>query len=207
MIADNVATAQNMTLSTSTREDIDVRTRFLIGYLNKLQGEYLGEDEDEEVLDLFRQTYMHLELSNRPRRQTPSFTAFTYPPAPGSSHEQRYKEVTTEFSTSSLPPMMTGHWLMKCSQASRDRSWTDPSVAVEWLTKRYVENPPFERDPEARTYVGLEDKRDHALRTLTGGKDVSWVYYTRSGNILSLSVVCCPNSLHPRLSCPLAHRH
>ncbi|MEW2165848.1 hypothetical protein AB0912_23025 [Streptomyces sp. NPDC007084] len=97
----------------------------------------------------------------------------------------------------------TGHWLMKRSQASRDRTWADAPIAVEWLTKHYSENPPIQQAADSRTYLGLEEKRGQALRTLAGGNDVSWVHYTRSGNVLSVSVVCCPNRHHPELGCPL----
>jgi hypothetical protein len=66
------------------------------------------------------------------------------PPAPGSPHEKRYREAEAEFYTSGLPPMMSGHWLMKRGQASAERTWTDPLEAVEWLTKQYQENPPHQ---------------------------------------------------------------
>ncbi|WP_159048896.1 hypothetical protein [Streptomyces sp. NRRL B-3648] len=45
----------------------------------------------------------------------------------------------------------------------------------------------------------------HAPEVVTPvGVDVSWVYYNRPGNIVSLNLVCCPNRHHPDLTCPLA---
>ncbi|WP_244189488.1 hypothetical protein [Streptomyces incarnatus] len=115
----------------------------------------------------------------------------------------RYREVAAEFPTSNLPPLMTGHWLLKRNQTSAGRTWTDPAVALKWLTKHYLENLPFEREDGRRAYAGLETKREYAIDVLPVGVDVSWVYYTRSGNIVSLSVVCCPNRHHPELGCPM----
>jgi hypothetical protein len=74
-IADDVL---RMELSTSTRDDIDFKTARVVGLLNLLLVEDLGTDDDEEVMVLFRRTYKLLELSNRPSRQTTSFTAFAF---------------------------------------------------------------------------------------------------------------------------------
>ncbi|WP_241740934.1 hypothetical protein [Streptomyces sp. L2] len=118
---------------------------------------------------------------------------------------QRYREVTAEFPTSVLPPLMSGHWLMKRSQASSDRTWADPAVALEWMTKHYLANPPYERDGGRQAYTGLEVSRAYVSDVLPLGVDVSWVYYNRSQNIVSICVVCCPNRHHPALACPLPH--
>jgi hypothetical protein len=134
------------------------------------------------------------------------------PPAPPASDDdkvairilQRYREVMAEFPTSSLPPMMSGHWLLKRNQASAERTWTDPTAALDWATKHYLDNPPTEREDGQHWYLDLETKRDYARDVLPVGVDVSWVYYNRSGNIVSLNLVCCPNRHHPALTCPLA---
>jgi hypothetical protein len=115
----------------------------------------------------------------------------------------RYREAAAEFQGSDLPPLMTGHWMLKHGQTAADRTWTDPSVALEWMTKRYLENPPFVREDGKQAYVSLDVKHEYALDVLPLGVDVSWVHYIRTGNILSLSVVCCPNRHHPELACPL----
>ncbi|WP_234367534.1 MULTISPECIES: hypothetical protein [Streptomyces] len=116
---------------------------------------------------------------------------------------QRYREVVATFTTSGLPPMMSGHWLLKRNQASVERTWTDASLAVDWMTKHYEDNPPLQSEDGKPTYGDLASKREYVLTVLPGGADVSWVYYTKSGNIVSLSVVCCPNIHHPDLVCPL----
>ncbi|WP_405646486.1 hypothetical protein [Streptomyces sp. NBC_00019] len=74
-IADGVL---KMELSTSTREDIDFKTTRVVGLLSLLLAEDLGADDDDEVMDLFRQAYKLLELTNRPGRQALSFTAFFF---------------------------------------------------------------------------------------------------------------------------------
>ncbi|WP_234311753.1 hypothetical protein [Streptomyces griseus] len=117
---------------------------------------------------------------------------------------QRYREVSAEFPASNLPPVMSGHWLMKRSQASHERSWADPVAALDWLTKLFLDNLPMEREDGRPPYAGLDTKRDYALDVLPVGVDVSWVYYNRSGSMVSLNVVCCPNRHHPDLTCPLA---
>jgi hypothetical protein len=115
---------------------------------------------------------------------------------------QRYREVVAEFPTSSLPPMSSGHWLLKRNQVAPERTWADAATAVDWLSKHLLDNPPMERDV-GTAYADLDTKRAYALEVLSGGADVSWVYYNRSGNIVSFSVVCCPNRHHPELACPL----
>ncbi|MEV0962158.1 MULTISPECIES: hypothetical protein [unclassified Streptomyces] len=115
---------------------------------------------------------------------------------------QRYREVAADFPTSNLPPVMTGHWLMKHGRAAAERVWTDPVTAVDWLTKLFLDTPPFEREDGRRAYAGLDVKREYALDALPVGVDVSWVHYNRSGSIVSMSLVCCPNRHHPGLTCP-----
>jgi hypothetical protein len=115
----------------------------------------------------------------------------------------RYREAASEFQNGSVPPLMPGHWLMKRNHAAADRTWTDATDAVEWLSKHYAENPPFEREDGKQAYSGLDSKMAHALESLSNGVDVCWVYYLQSQNLLSMQVVCCPNGFHPDLACPL----
>ena len=75
LLSDTTDDVLKMELSTSTREDIDFKTTRVVGLLSLLLAEDLGADDDDEVLALFRQAYKLLELTNRPGRQTPSFTA------------------------------------------------------------------------------------------------------------------------------------
>lgn len=118
----------------------------------------------------------------------------------------RYREAAADFQNGTVPPLMTGHWLMKRSHAAIDRTWTDVSDAVVWLNKNYSENPPFERDDGKRAYSDLDGKIAYSREALRLGTDVSWVYYLQSQNLLSMQVVCCPNHFHPDLACPLPPR-
>lgn len=78
LISDITDGVLKMELSTSTREDIDFKTTRVVGLVSLLLAEDLGANDDAEVMDLFRQAYKLLDLTNRPGRQTPSFTAFFF---------------------------------------------------------------------------------------------------------------------------------
>ncbi|MFI1728163.1 hypothetical protein ACH40E_02770 [Streptomyces acidicola] len=124
-------------------------------------------------------------------------------PGPGADHATRYRDAATEFATGNVPPLMTGHWLMKRGQAARARTWTDVTDAVEWLKGQFTDNLPFERGDGLKAYTSLDVKLAYAHDVLPRGVDVSWVHYTQSRNLFSASVVCCPNLHHPALDCPM----
>lgn len=130
---------------------------------------------------------------------------YPVPPPPEAKEEEkvRYRDAANEFLTSNLPPLMTGHWLLKRNQSAADCTWTNADVALAWLTKRYQESPPFEREDGKVAYCALDQKLEYAADVLPRGVDVSWVHYTRSQSMVSLSVVCCPNHFHPDIPCPL----
>lgn len=115
----------------------------------------------------------------------------------------RYREAAAEFATGTLPPTMTGYWLMKKDQVSADRTWTDLGMALAWLEKTYQANPPFERADGKTAYISLDDKLAYATDALPRGVDVSWVYYLPSKNLAAFTVVCCPNHHRPDFRCPL----
>ncbi|WP_241838391.1 hypothetical protein [Streptomyces sp. TSRI0281] len=115
----------------------------------------------------------------------------------------RYREAAAEFQTGSVPPTMSGYWLLKRSQVSADRTWTDLGTAMAWLEKSYQANPPFERADGKVAYSSLDTKLEYAIDVLPRGVDVSWVYYLPSKSLISLSAVCCPNHFHPDIPCPL----
>ncbi|MEU3049936.1 hypothetical protein ABZ705_26085 [Streptomyces sp. NPDC006984] len=115
----------------------------------------------------------------------------------------RYREAAAEFQTGNVPPLMTGHWLLKKNQATADRTWTDVDPAMAWLTKHYEANLPYERTDDLQAYGSLENKLEYAVDVLPRGVDVSWVHYTASKNLWSVNVVCCPNRFHPDIPCPL----
>ncbi|KIF69788.1 hypothetical protein HY68_16295 [Streptomyces sp. AcH 505] len=112
-------------------------------------------------------------------------------------------EQTRMFLASVLPPLMTGHWLMRRDQTAADRTWTTDGDAIGWLQATYEVNPPFERDDGGLAYIALEDKIAYATDSLHRGVDVCWVHYTKSSSLVSFSVVACPNHHHPHISCPL----
>ncbi|WP_307783242.1 hypothetical protein [Streptomyces sp. MBT53] len=118
----------------------------------------------------------------------------------------RYREAAAEFQNGSVPPLMTGHWLMKRSHAAAERTWTNAADAVTWLSKHYSENPPFEREDGRAAYIGLDGKIAYAHEVLPLGVDVSWVYYTQSKSMVAMQVISCPNHFHPDLACPLPPR-
>ncbi|MEU6085601.1 hypothetical protein ABZ865_02140 [Streptomyces sp. NPDC047085] len=124
-------------------------------------------------------------------------------PAPEAGHADRYQQAAGEFATSSLPPLMSGHWLVKQGQVAADRTWTDVSDAIEWLTRHYTDNPPFERTDGGQAYERLDAKIAYTSDVLPRGVDIAWVHYTQARSLLSLSVVCCPNLFHPGTPCPL----
>jgi len=77
-ISATVDLAWGMALSTSTREEIDVRTRELIGHLNLLRGQVLDEDQNRDTLRLLRLVERHLATNNRPTRRTQAHDAFNF---------------------------------------------------------------------------------------------------------------------------------
>jgi hypothetical protein len=113
---------------------------------------------------------------------------------------------TREFMAATLPPLMTGHALLRRNQAARDRTWTTVQDAVEWLTKIYADRPPYEHPGGVRAYVSLEEMVQGAQEHLPLGKDTAWVYYARTGEFVSYSVICCPSHFHPDIPCPLPPR-
>ncbi|MGW0705051.1 hypothetical protein ACWD4G_03585 [Streptomyces sp. NPDC002643] len=77
-ISATVALVGDMALSTSRREDIDARTDELIGHLNLLRSQCLGEDENQDTLKLLRLVDRHLAMGNRPSRRAQAHEAFNY---------------------------------------------------------------------------------------------------------------------------------
>lgn len=110
---------------------------------------------------------------------------------------------TQAFIASKLPPLMTGHWLLKRSQTSASRTWTDVAEAVSWLMAQYDKNPPMKREDGLKAYVDRERWKAGACDRLPGGTDIHWCYWTQSGSKTSFAAVCCPNHFHPEIPCPL----
>lgn len=106
---------------------------------------------------------------------------------------------TRAFMTSSLPPMQTGHWLLKREQADLTLAWRNPAQAVAWLRERHAAHPPNRRG----TWPDLDLMASGAADHLPRGVDVTWAYWTTHASLSSASVVCCPNRFHPHTPCPL----
>ncbi|MFI0553463.1 hypothetical protein ACH3X9_31960 [Streptomyces scabiei] len=77
-ISTTLGLVEDMSLSTSTREAIDTRTSELIGHLVLLQGQCLGEDQDEDVARLLRIVERHLAPMDRPTSRSPAHEAFHF---------------------------------------------------------------------------------------------------------------------------------
>jgi hypothetical protein len=110
---------------------------------------------------------------------------------------------TQMFLGSKLPPMMTGHWLMRRAQTRTECTWTDARQAVDWLKQRYDAHPPLLRTDGGRAYVDVDVRIGYALDVLPRGVDVTWGYWTNPSTLASHSVVACSNHFHPHIPCPL----
>lgn len=113
-------------------------------------------------------------------------------------------EQTRAFLASPLPPMQTGHWLMRRDQAEAHLTWTDAVDAVDWLKKTHGAHQPFDRADGSQAYTDLGTKAAYAEDDLPRGNDVVWVHYTKSTNLVSFAVVCCPHRFHSGIPCPLS---
>ncbi|EST35388.1 hypothetical protein [Streptomyces roseochromogenus] len=78
LILDAVSTVLAMSLSTSTRQQIDDKTTRLIGQLSMLLAEELGVERDEEVVALVRASSYLLDMGRRPTETTPAYEAFAF---------------------------------------------------------------------------------------------------------------------------------
>ncbi|MGW0876632.1 hypothetical protein ACWD3Z_40075 [Streptomyces sp. NPDC002740] len=77
-IAATVNLAWGMSLSTSTRKEIDGRIAELIGHLNLLVGQRLDEDQNRGTLQVLRAVERHLVASNRPTSRSQVHDAYHY---------------------------------------------------------------------------------------------------------------------------------
>jgi hypothetical protein len=116
-------------------------------------------------------------------------------------------EQTRGFIASALPPLMTGHALLKRSHTAPDRTWTSVEDAITWLTGIYTDRPPLDTNDGQAAYGPLDRRIQVAREDLAGGSDTVWAYYGRNGAFVSYDVVCCPSSyFHPDIPCPLPPR-
>lgn len=113
---------------------------------------------------------------------------------PGASPDD---EQTRTFLANRIPPVMTGHALLRVAQTSPDRTWINASSAIDWLKKTYADHPPL------GDYLPLEARVRYDEEFLPLGMDVIWAYYKRSTELISYSVICCPHRGFPDIPCPL----
>ncbi|MFF2080485.1 hypothetical protein ACFVXG_37705 [Kitasatospora sp. NPDC058162] len=122
-------------------------------------------------------------------------------PSGMSAHPQ---ETFIPFSQRTIPPMMTGHYLLRRPEDLEQRTWTAASPAVDWLTSIYKEHPPMQRADGKRAYATLEWYQECAHRSLLHGSDVVWSHYLDDRRFMSSAVICCPSlPFHPGIKCPL----
>jgi hypothetical protein len=112
-------------------------------------------------------------------------------------------EQTRTFLGSSLPPIQTGHALLRRNQTAAGRTWTAPGDALDWLRSCYARHPPIERGDGKQAYLDLDTQLEYAESGLGIGLDVVWAYYTGSQGFASLQVICCPHRHLPNIPCPL----
>ncbi|MFI0966995.1 hypothetical protein ACH4S8_37275 [Streptomyces sp. NPDC021080] len=148
----------------------------------------------------------HAEGNRRPAHPVPPAPPAGKDDKAGIRLQERYREAAVEFSTGDVPPIVTGHWLVRMGRAAAERTWTDLTDAVEWLKAQYTDNPPFERADGLQAYLSLDDRIAYAYDGLPRGVDTTWCYYTPAKSLLSMSVVCCPNLFLPKVACPLPPR-
>ncbi|MET8147603.1 hypothetical protein ACIBSW_06720 [Actinoplanes sp. NPDC049668] len=121
-----------------------------------------------------------------------------------------------EFMRSALPPLHLGHYLLRRTATTQDRTWTDPDEAIGWMASTYLQHPPLTGDggfPAVAGWVpvasdvGVEARRKTSRDALINGVDASWGYWTSTGGaFVSYSAICCPNTHFPEIPCPLPPR-
>jgi len=123
---------------------------------------------------------------------------------------------TQAFLRNSMPPVRTGHYLLRRDATSRDLTWTDVDRVIEWMSANYERRPPMSGDVGFPTVnghtpmagdVGLEARRRISRDGLINGVDGGWGYYTSpSGGFFTIAAICCPHTHMPEIPCPLAPR-
>lgn len=110
--------------------------------------------------------------------------------------ENRRTPDSAFFSGETLPPVLTGHALLRPKLVAATAA--TPVEAVKWLEDIYAGRPPS----HSTTYLPLEDRVKWTTKELEGGSDASWVYYLPSTYLISYQAICCPNRQHPDIPCP-----
>jgi hypothetical protein len=112
---------------------------------------------------------------------------------------------TQAFLRSSLPPVRTGHYLLRRPDAGR--TWVDPDEVINWLVAQYERRPPQERENGAQAYVGLNSWIGTSCDGLVSGVDAWWQYYiNNSGGQVVWAAICCPHTHLLDIPCPMPPR-
>ncbi|MFG1602808.1 hypothetical protein [Actinoplanes sp. NPDC049265] len=108
---------------------------------------------------------------------------------------------TDAFIRSTLPPLQTGHYLLRRPEAGR--TWTDPDDAIAWLVANYQRHPPMEHPGGAQAYVSLDSRKVISRDGLINGVDAWWQYYTSDQGQVVFAAVCCRHSHRREIPCPM----
>ena len=111
---------------------------------------------------------------------------------------------TQAFIRSTVPPLRTGHYLMR--RPGTDQTWTDPDNVIAWLVAGYERNPPYERENRAQAYLPLDGRIGTSRDGLVHGVDAWWQYYASGMGQVVLAAICCPHAHLPEIPCPTPPR-
>ncbi|WP_052390763.1 hypothetical protein [Streptomyces sp. NRRL B-24484] len=139
----------------------------------------------------------HTEYLRRPQPIDPATLKSPKGQAFDAEHYKPFEQRT-------IPPMFTGHYLLRRPADLADRTWKDPDSAVEWLAGIYRRYLPAPRFDGGAVDCGLDAKTHHARTAIAHGTDSVWCYYITGDRLISYAVISCPNlPLHPEIPCPL----
>ena len=108
---------------------------------------------------------------------------------------------TQAFVQNTIPPLETGHYLLRRGQTARERTWSAVDGALHWLADMYQRHPPASE----LGYLTLDARIEHTRSGLEGGVDAVW-HYTVSvagDRVAVFVVICCPHRHHLQTPCPL----
>ncbi|MFI9558905.1 hypothetical protein [Nonomuraea endophytica] len=105
------------------------------------------------------------------------------------------------FVTSPLPPVHRTDWFYKVPALVADTS-ASSEQALAWMDHIWA---PYQERVRYPARIDWPDRRQAALRALTGGRDAHWEEYLVDGGYVIVQVLCCPHRVasHP---CPLFPR-
>lgn len=113
---------------------------------------------------------------------------------------------TRAFLASEMPPVQLGHYRLRRSQTSQDRTWTDVDHAVDWLEAIFRKNPARVGGDDTLEGYGhtLTQKLDWSREALSLGDTAYWHYYLPSFSVVAFAVLSCPpHYFHREIPCPL----